>query len=109
MKQNDGAERKMKQRKKGKRRGLLIFTLIGLILILLFTGLIIHMFRARQAEKAEMEEVEAAELEVEYSGQTSDFVVDDDGDAVQYFYLDRTAENATLFDSFTTEVILPTA
>ena len=61
MKQNDGAERKMKQGKRGKRRGLLIFTLIGLILILLFTGLIIHMFRARQAEKAEMEEVEAAE------------------------------------------------
>ena len=62
-----------------------------------------------QESSTDEEEVEAAELEVEYSGQTSDFVVDDDGDAVQYFYLDRTAENATLFDSFTTAVILPTA
>ena len=47
MKQNDGAERKMKQGKRGKRRGLLIFTLIGLILILLFTGLIQKTCRPR--------------------------------------------------------------
>ena len=61
MRQAEGTEKEIKRKKSGKRKRLLTFTLIGLILILLLTGLIIHMFRARQAEKAEMEKIEAEE------------------------------------------------
>lgn len=55
------------------------------------------------------EEVEAAELEVEYTATESDFVKDTDGEGVQYFYIDRTEANARLFDSFESAVILPTS
>ena len=55
------------------------------------------------------EEVEAAEIEVEYSANESSFVVDDEGKYCQYGYITRTSENATLYDTFRSAVILPTA
>jgi len=55
------------------------------------------------------EEVEAAEIEIEYTATESSIAKDANGNAVQYFYIDRTEENARLFDSFTTAVILPTS
>lgn len=55
------------------------------------------------------EDVEAAELEVEYTATSSDFVMDEDGDAVQYFFIDRTEANKDLFDSFESAVIMPTS
>lgn len=54
------------------------------------------------------EEVEAAEIEIEYNAQDSAFVVDDDGNKLQYGYITRTADNATLYDTFVSAVILPT-
>ena len=54
------------------------------------------------------EEIEAADLEVEYSAYDSSFVVDSDGKAVGYGKITRTEDNATLYDSFITKVILPT-
>ena len=53
------------------------------------------------------DEVEAAEIEVEYSATDSPFVVDDDGKAVQYGYITRDETNKTLFDTFQSAVILP--
>lgn len=55
------------------------------------------------------EEVEAAELEIEYTATESAIAKDADGNAVQYYFIDRTETNAALFDSFTTAVILPTS
>lgn len=55
------------------------------------------------------EEVEAAEIEIDYTATESAIAKDANGNAVQYFFIDRTEENATLFDSFTTAVILPTS
>jgi phi13 family phage major tail protein len=54
------------------------------------------------------EEVEAAEIEVEYNAQDSAFVADDAGTKLQYGYITRTSENATLYDTFKSAVILPT-
>lgn len=54
------------------------------------------------------DDIEAQEIEVEYSANDSSFVVDDNGKYVQYGYLTRTAENATLYDTFTQTVLKPT-
>lgn len=54
------------------------------------------------------DEVEALELEVEYSANDSSIALDADGAQAQYFSITRTTENATLYDSFTTRVLLPT-
>ena len=54
------------------------------------------------------EEVEALELTVEYEASESDFVVDDNGKKVQYAYIVRTSENATVYDTFKQKVLLPT-
>ena len=61
-----------------------------------------------QESNTDEEEVEAAEIEVEYTANDSSFVVDKDGQYLQYGYITRTAENATLFDTFTSTVIKPT-
>ena len=53
------------------------------------------------------DEVEAAEIEVEYSATESPFVVDDDGKYVQYGYITRDDTNRTLYDTFRTAVIKP--
>ena len=53
------------------------------------------------------DEVEAAEIEVEYNASDSPFVVDDNGKAVQYGYITRTEENKTAYDAFTSAVIKP--
>lgn len=55
------------------------------------------------------DDVEAAEIEVNYTATASDIALDADGIGVQYFYIDRTTENATLFDTFKSAVILPTS
>lgn len=55
------------------------------------------------------EEVEAQEIEVEYNANTSNIAVDANGNGVQYGKITRTEANATLYDSFRTAVILPTA
>ena len=55
------------------------------------------------------EDVEAQELEVSYNAQTSDFVRDIDGEGVQYFFIERTDENASLYDSFVNAIIMPTS
>lgn len=55
------------------------------------------------------DEVEAAEIEVEYSASDSTFVVDDNGVKCQYGYITRTEANKTLYDTFRSAVILPTA
>lgn len=55
------------------------------------------------------EEVEAAELEVSYTAQTSEFVVDADNVACQYYRIERSTTNATLYNGFKTTVILPTS
>lgn len=53
------------------------------------------------------ESVEAAEIEVEYTASFSSFVTDEDNLPVQYYYLVRSEENADLYDSFRSAVILP--
>lgn len=62
-----------------------------------------------QESTTDEEEVEAQELEVNYTASTSDFVVDVDNEGVQYFFIDRTPANADLYDSFVSAVILPTS
>lgn len=54
------------------------------------------------------EEVEASEIEVEYSARESNFVVDDNNNKVQYGFITRTDANSALYDTFKTVVILPT-
>ena len=54
------------------------------------------------------EEVEAGEIEINYECMESDFVVDDNGVAVQYAYITRNEENAAVYDTFMTNVLLPT-
>lgn len=54
------------------------------------------------------EEVTAEEITVTYSASDSSFVVDDDGNKVQYGYIVRTDENAAVYDTFKTTVLLPT-
>jgi hypothetical protein len=53
------------------------------------------------------EEVTAQEITVSYSANDSAFVVDDEGVPVQYFYITRTEENATTYDTFKQAVLLP--
>lgn len=53
------------------------------------------------------EEIESADLEIEYSAYDSQFVADADGVKVGYGKITRTEANKTLYDSFTTKVILP--
>lgn len=55
------------------------------------------------------DEVEPAEIEVEYSATESTFVVDDNNKACQYMYITRDDNTATLYDTFMTTVILPNA
>lgn len=55
------------------------------------------------------DEVEAVELEVEYDAKDSAIALDSDGSKAQYFHITRTSDNATLYDTYTTAVILPTA
>lgn len=54
------------------------------------------------------DEVEAAEIEVEYDASTSTFVADSNGDYVQYGYITKTTANEALYDTFKTKVLLPT-
>lgn len=54
------------------------------------------------------EEVEAQEITVSYSALESAFVVDDDNEYVQYGYITRTEDNANVYDTFKTTVLLPT-
>lgn len=54
------------------------------------------------------DEIEAQEIEVEYSALASSIAVDDEGNSVQYYYIDKTDTNATVFNTFTTTVLLPT-
>lgn len=54
------------------------------------------------------EEIETAELEVEYSAIPSTFVVDKDGKFVAYGKITRTEANKNLYDTFKTVVIKPT-
>lgn len=61
-----------------------------------------------EESETDEESVDAREIEVEYSCNTSSFVVDDDGNYVQYFTLTRTDENASLYDNFKSKIILPT-
>lgn len=62
-----------------------------------------------QESSTDEEEVEAAEIEVEYSASDSSIAKDSDGEAVQYFYIQRNEDNATLFDAYQSAVILPNA
>lgn len=55
------------------------------------------------------EEVEGAELSIEYTGLVSEFVLDTDGKKVGYGKITRTDANKALYDTFTTAVILPTS
>ena len=54
------------------------------------------------------EQVEAQEITVSYNAMESAFVVDDDGEFVQYAYITRTDENATTYDTFKQAVLTPT-
>ena len=54
------------------------------------------------------EEIEGAELEVEYTSSASEFVVDSDGKYVGYGKITRTTVNKNLYDTFLTSVLLPT-
>lgn len=54
------------------------------------------------------DEVEAAEIEVEYNANTSSFVVDSDGDYLQYGYITKTSANEALYEEFKERVLLPT-
>lgn len=54
------------------------------------------------------DEVEAAEIEVEYNAMTSSFVTDSNGDYLQYGYITKTTENEALYEQFKEKVILPT-
>lgn len=53
--------------------------------------------------------VEAREIEIEYTCTNSPIAVDDDGKNVQYGELTRTTENASVYDTFKTTVLLPNA
>jgi len=54
------------------------------------------------------EEVEPVTLTINYSSNDSSFVIDDKGDYVQYGYITRTEENASVYDTFKEVVLLPT-
>ena len=61
-----------------------------------------------QESNTDEEDIEAAEIEVEYSCNDSTFVVDKDGAYLQYGYIRRDSDNATLYDTFKSAVIVPT-
>lgn len=54
------------------------------------------------------EEITAQEITINYTALDSQFVVDDNGNPVQYGYLTRTDDNATTYDTFKQAVLLPT-
>ena len=54
------------------------------------------------------EEITAEEITVSYTASESQFVVDDDGNYCQVGYITRTDENADTYDTFKTQVLLPT-
>lgn len=54
------------------------------------------------------EEIESAELEIEYNAIESTFITDDDGNYVSYAKVTRTEANKTWYDTFTTKVLTPT-
>lgn len=54
------------------------------------------------------EEVEAAEIEINYSASASSIATDAQKNGVQYAYITRTEQNKNLYDQFKTKVILPT-
>lgn len=54
------------------------------------------------------ESVEAQEISVSYTCMESTVAVDDDNAPVQYAYVTRTNENANVYDTFKTTVLLPT-
>lgn len=54
------------------------------------------------------ESIEAREIQVSYTASQSDFVKDADNEYCQYAELPRTTQNASLFDTFKTKVLLPT-
>lgn len=62
-----------------------------------------------QSSETDEDEVSAQEFEVEYSCGDSEIAKDAEGNPVQYFKITRSTANATLFDSFKTQVILPTS
>ena len=57
----------------------------------------------------DQEEISAQEITVAYKALDSQFVTDDDGAYVQYGYITRTDENANVYDTFTTNILLPTS
>lgn len=54
------------------------------------------------------ESVEASELTINYTAMDSQIAVDDDNVAVQYMEVTRTESNRTVYDTFTSTVLLPT-
>lgn len=54
------------------------------------------------------DEISAQEITVSYTANDSQFVVDDQGLAVQVGYVTRTEENKLVYDTFKTTVLLPT-
>ena len=54
------------------------------------------------------ENIEALTLTVSYSASDSQFVVDDKNEYVQYAYITRTDDNASVYDTFKQVVLLPT-
>lgn len=54
------------------------------------------------------ESVEAQEISVSYTCMDSTIAVDDDNVAVQYAYVTRTEDNADVYDTFKTVVLVPT-
>lgn len=61
-----------------------------------------------QEHSTDEDEIEAEEPTISYDASESEFVVDDDGEFVQYAEFTRTEENASVYDTFKTKVILPT-
>lgn len=61
-----------------------------------------------RSSETDEDDVSAEEIEIEYNCTASSIALDDNGEAVSYGYLTRTTANATLYDSFTSQVILPT-
>lgn len=62
-----------------------------------------------KSSSTDEEEVSAEELQITYTGSESEFVKDDDNNYVQYGYITRTSANASVYDTFTTAVLLPTS
>ena len=62
--------------------------------------------RPTQTDEAE---VTPQDITVSYSANDSQFVVDDEGNYCQVGYITRTEENANVYDTFKTNVILPTS